>query len=193
MSLIISVCALLNFQQTSASFTDILNKYRKNPIPEFLVDMENQFSFKNTPTVKAIHQPFNDLNSYFCIPENSQLIARWDTIADRLRKIHNSLDIEGNFQQLALFAPPINPLDLIRAVASGGNTLNASPHQGDVPIYRFASIVQLARQCIDNVISMGRLLEGNLEKCDAENLSLLHTTQEGVALNLISILKQIYN
>ncbi|CAC9592489.1 hypothetical protein [uncultured Gammaproteobacteria bacterium] len=177
-------------QQTSASFTDILNKYRKNPIPEFLVDMENQFSFKNTPTVKAIHQPFNDLNSYFCIPENSQLIARWDTIADRLRKIHNSLDIEGNFQQLALFAPPINPLDLIRAVASGGNTLNASPHQGDVPIYRFASIVQLARQCIDNVISMGRLLEGNLEKCDAENLSLLHTTQEGVALNLISILKQ---
>jgi hypothetical protein len=75
----------------NASFTDILNKYRKNPIPEFLVDMENQFSFKNTPTVKAIHQPFNDLNSYFCIPENSQLIARWDTIADRTlpSQLHN--------------------------------------------------------------------------------------------------------
>jgi hypothetical protein len=38
--------------------------------------MENKFSFKDIPTTKAVHQPFNDLTSYFCIPENSQLIAR---------------------------------------------------------------------------------------------------------------------
>ena len=177
-------------QQTSASFTDILNKYGKNPIPEFLVNMENKFNFKNMPTTKSVRQPFNDLTSYFCIPENSQLMARWDTVADRLHKIHDSLDIEGNFQQLALFAPSINPLELVRAAASGGNALNAGSHQGDVPIYRFASIVQLARQCIDNVISLGKLLEDNLEKCDAEDLSLLHTTQEGIALNLINSLKQ---
>ena len=177
-------------QQSPASFADILEKYGKNHIPEFLVNMENKFNFKDIPTTKAVHQPFNDITSYFCIPENSQLMARWDTVTDRLHKIHNSLDIKGNFQQLALFAPPINPLELVRAAASGGNALNASPHQGNVPIYRFASIVQLARQCIENVISLGKSLEEDLEKYDAENLSLLHNTHEEAMLSLVSSLKQ---
>ncbi|AYQ56501.1 hypothetical protein MS2017_0773 [Bathymodiolus thermophilus thioautotrophic gill symbiont] len=178
--------------QNPASFATILAKYGKSSaIPEFLIDMENHFHFKNLPATKMVNYPFNDLPSYFCIPENKHLIARWDTIEDRLQKIHNSLDIKGNFQELALFAPPINPMDLVRATASGGNALSANSQNGKtVPIYRFASIVQLTKQCIDSVVSLGRLLEGDLEKYEAEDLSLLHTTQEGVMLNLINNLKQ---
>ncbi|SFV88902.1 Insecticidal toxin complex protein TccB3 [hydrothermal vent metagenome] len=179
-------------QQKPTNFEGILAHYqgKASAIPEFLVDMENHFDFKNMPITKAINQPFNDFPSYFCIPENDQLMMRWNTVEDRLHKIHNSLDIEGNFQNLALFAPPINPLELIRATESGGNALHTGSHDGNTPIYRFASIVQLAKQCIDNVISLGRLLEGNLEKYSAEDLFLLHTTQESVMLNLVSNLKQ---
>ncbi|SFV87146.1 hypothetical protein MNB_SUP05-SYMBIONT-4-129 [hydrothermal vent metagenome] len=178
--------------QKPANFVDIVKKYStSSAIPEFLINMENSFHFENLPITKTTCQVFNDLPSYFCIPENSQLIARWNTVEDRLSKIHNSLDIHGNFQTLALFAPPINPLDLIRAAASGGNALSASSQSNKtVPIYRFAAIVQLTRQCIENVVSLGRLLEGNLEKYEAEDLSLLHTTQTGVMLNLVSSLKQ---
>ena len=32
---------------------------------------------------------------YFCIPQNDQLLAYWDTVADRLFKIHNSLNLQA--------------------------------------------------------------------------------------------------
>src|SRR4030095_8274283 len=44
---------------------------------------------------------------YFCVPRNDKLLGYWDTIADRLFKIRNSLNIQGTFRQLALCEPPI--------------------------------------------------------------------------------------
>ena len=43
----------------------------------------------------------------------------WDTVADRLFKIRNSLNIQGVFRQLPLFEPPIDPALLARAAAAG--------------------------------------------------------------------------
>ena len=40
---------------------------------------------------------------YFCVPQNDKLLNYWDTVADRLFKIHNSLNIQGIFRQLPLF------------------------------------------------------------------------------------------
>jgi hypothetical protein len=31
---------------------------------------------------------------YFCIPRNDQMVGYWDTVADRLFKIHNSLNLQ---------------------------------------------------------------------------------------------------
>ena len=56
---------------------------------------------------------------YFCIPQNDQLLAYWDTVADRLFKIRHCMNIEGVVRQLALFDPPIDPGALVRAVAAG--------------------------------------------------------------------------
>src|SRR5260370_18988881 len=56
---------------------------------------------------------------YFCIPRNDNLLRYWDTVADRLFKIHNSLNIQGIFRQLPLFEPPIDPALLATAVAAG--------------------------------------------------------------------------
>ena len=56
---------------------------------------------------------------YFCVPRNDKLLAYWDTVADRLFKIRNSLNIQGVFRQLPLFDPPIDPAMLARAAAAG--------------------------------------------------------------------------
>ena len=56
---------------------------------------------------------------YFCVPRNDKLLGYWDTVADRLFKIRNSLNIQGVFRQLPLFEPPIDPAMLARAAAGG--------------------------------------------------------------------------
>jgi hypothetical protein len=56
---------------------------------------------------------------YFCVPRNDKLLSYWDTVADRLFKIRNSLNLQGVFRQLPLFEPPIDPALLARAGASG--------------------------------------------------------------------------
>ena len=56
---------------------------------------------------------------YFCVPRNDKLLGYWDTVADRLFKIRNSLNMQGVFRQLPLFDPPIDPAMLARAAAAG--------------------------------------------------------------------------
>src|SRR5262249_44926159 len=56
---------------------------------------------------------------YFGVPRNDKLLGYWDTVADRLFKIRNSLNIQGIFRQLALFEPPIDPGLLAKATAAG--------------------------------------------------------------------------
>jgi hypothetical protein len=53
------------------------------------------------------------------VPRNDKLLSYWDTVADRLFKIRNSLNIQGIFRRLALFEPPIDPALLARAAAAG--------------------------------------------------------------------------
>ena len=38
---------------------------------------------------------------FFCIPPNDQLLAYWDTVADRLYKIRHCLNLQGVAQPLA--------------------------------------------------------------------------------------------
>src|SRR5204863_1069450 len=58
---------------------------------------------------------------YFCVPHNDKMLGYWDTVADRLFKIRNCMNIEGVVRQLALFDPPIDPGMLVKAAAAGIN------------------------------------------------------------------------
>ena len=55
----------------------------------------------------------------FCVPPNPKLLAYWDRVADRLFKLRNCLDLQGQRRELPLFAPPIDPLLLARMRAAG--------------------------------------------------------------------------
>lgn len=110
---------------------------------------------------------------YFSVPRNDTLFSYWDTIADRLYKIRNSLNIQGVKRTLALFAPPIDPGLLVKARAMGlsiDSILDSANEKRS--IYRFRVIVKLAVDMAKDACQMGRDLLGILEKQDAEQLQV---------------------
>jgi hypothetical protein len=122
---------------------------------------------------------------YFFIPPNDELYQYWTRVADRLYKIRNGLNILGVKQPLPLFQPPINPMDLVAAVAGGGLAGLADAGAGiDIPHYRFTFLMAQAQQLAQSVAQLGSELLAALEKRDAETLNRLLTTQQGVILTL---------
>lgn len=128
---------------------------------------------------------------YFCIPPNAKLLAYWDTIADRLFKIRHCRNIEGVFQQLPLFEPPIDAGLLARAKAAGVDLSSAlSDSNTALPHYRFAMTVQKAIDFCADVRSLGAALLAALEKNDAETLGLMRSTHELTLLTAVRDVKQ---
>ncbi|WP_147323399.1 Tc toxin subunit A-related protein [Chitinophaga silvatica] len=181
--------------QFPVNFNEILEKYGDTVggIPQFLIDMENAISSSLPPVIPPIGKdvPYNDIEAYFCIPENEMFATYWDTIENRLYNIRHCLNINGVPQPLPLFEPPINPMDLVKAAASGNNILNLSSMvQPNVPAYRFSSMIQLAKELTGTVTQLGGELLTALEKKDSEALQQLQTVNELNLLNLNVIIKQ---
>jgi len=167
----------------------------KNPhgIPVFLIELENELPAPSAsvPQVEQGGTPFNALDTYFCVPENEQLLRYWDTLEDRLFKIRNSMNIEGEVRELPLFAPPLNPLELVKAAAAGGGFLPAAPKaSASIPAYRFEPMLSRARSATAQVTDLGSKLLAALERRDAENLELLRSTQERQVLTMMTTLKE---
>lgn len=172
--------------QPPSTFNQIRAKYGTD-IPQFLIDMENV-----VPSVAGSvrldqadrYVPFNDLDSYFCVPENSELMKYWDLVEDRLYKIRHCMNIQGVVRQLALFEPPIDPMALVRAAAAGTSTRVAEQLQSGAPPYRFTAIYRIAADFVARLSQLGGLLLAALEKKDAEALARLSATQTVQILNL---------
>jgi hypothetical protein len=123
---------------------------------------------------------------YFRVPQNEKLLGYWDTVADRLFKIRNSLNIQGVFRQLALFEPPIDPALLARAAAAGlevGAIANGL-HQ-PLPLVRFPLLVQKASEIAQEVKSLGGSLLAAMEKEDGEALAILRAKHERAILEMV--------
>lgn len=162
-------------------------------IPQFLIRLENTpvVAGASTTAVGYSDVPFNDINSYFCVPENSELTAYWDLVDDRLFKIRHCMNLAGQVRPLALFAPPINPRALIQAARAGGGSLAlAAQLNMPIPYYRFASLIERAKGLTAAVTQLGASLLSALEKRDAEALAQLRTGQEKTLLQLTTLIKE---
>ena len=127
---------------------------------------------------------------YFCVPRNDKLLGYWDTVADRLFKIRNSLNLQGTFRQLALFEPPIDPAMLARAAAAGldvGAILNGL-HQ-PLPLVRFQWLSQRAVEMVQEVKQHGSALLSAMEKEDGEAMALLRARHERVMMEMAEHVK----
>jgi hypothetical protein len=146
-----------------------------------LVRIEEQlpaFS-RDTSSLIRVDTPPLPTMLYFCLPPNDMLLGYWDTVADRLFKIRNCMNIEGAFRQLPLFEPPIDPALLVRARALGVD-LRDVLSDGDLSLspYRFAFMLQKANELCGEVKALGAALLSALEKRDAEELSQLRSDHE---------------
>ncbi len=159
--------------------------------------METDVPFNLAPTPGSVNgdEKFQVISSlgnalYFSVPHNEKLLGYWDTVADRLFKIRNSLNLQGIFRQLPLFAPPIDPALLAKAVAAGLDIgavvagLNAP-----MPIVRFQLLLQKAIEICQEVKSLGNNLLSAIEKEDNEALAILRARHEKSILSLTESVK----
>lgn len=127
---------------------------------------------------------------YFCVPRNDKLLSYWDTVADRLFKIRNSLNIQGVFRQLALFEPPIDPALLARAAAAGLDVgAIVSGLNQPLPLVRFAFLVQKAAEIVQEVKSLGNQLLAAMEKEDGEAMAILRAKHERAIMQMVEQIK----
>ena len=135
--------------------------------------------------------PFFDVPSSFFLPENDQFAARWDTVEKRLYQIRHCMNLQGVVRQLPLFQPPIDPRQLMRAVAAGRSVAAVTPGATvNVPHYRFSFLMERARLVTSELKQLGTTLLGALEKQDAEHLAVLRNTYEGQVLELTTRIKE---
>jgi hypothetical protein len=131
-------------------------------------------------------------SSYFCLPSNPDLQALRATIDQRLFNIRNCLDIDGRPMPLALWDPPIDPAQLVAAVASGLslssalNDLNAS-----MPNYRFTWLLSRALEMTSELKSLESTFQTIKEKRDSEALQMLRSSHEITVQNMVMELKKL--
>lgn len=126
---------------------------------------------------------------YFGIQANKDFTKLRGLIDDRLYKIRNSLDINGNPRTLSLWDPPLNPMDLVRAVAATGGNVQAAL-QGDtgvltpavngrvLPRKRFTLLLTKAFELCAELKASSASLLAAIEKKDGEALSVLRSRQD---------------
>jgi hypothetical protein len=173
------------------TYNDLAEK-KLDDFSNVLVPLENEFPFSVGPASNTGGGGLG-LNGafYFCIPNNAQLLAYWDTVADRLFKIRHCMNIDGVVSPLPLFAPPISPGVLVRAAAAGVDLSSAlNDIEAATPYYRFTYVLQKAFELCSEVRAFGGLFLSALEKKDAEQLALLRGTQETRLQNAVLKVKQ---
>lgn len=127
----------------------------------------------------------SQISTVFCIPENPTLRAYWDRVEDRLYKLRNSLDPEGVFRKLPLFAPPLDLGLLLRTRASGVGLEDVlTQSAGGLPPYRFTYLIEKAKSYAATVQGFGTALLGAIEKRDAEELAGVRNRHEKNLLKL---------
>jgi len=179
--------------QKPLTFNDIHAEYG-DIIPQFLIGLENAVSALTTNIPDSVgdrYVPFNDLDMYFCVPENEDLVSKWDKVADRLHKIRYCMNIRGVVRKLALFEPPISPYALVQAVSGGAVSQVVQQLFSTAPAYRFNVIITQAKNFTSELTQVGSLLLSALEKKDAEELSRLRSVQEQKILNLTTQVRQL--
>ena len=173
------------------TYNEIKEEYH-NDIPEFLIKAE-QSSLVSGPVCQSSYAetPFNEFHSYFCIPENQELISLWTTIEDRLFKIRHCLNIQGVARPLSLFAPPIDPHAFLSTYGSGSTGVPLASYAAiPVPPHVFSFLIQQTQGVVNQVISLGTAILSALEKKDTEALGVLRVNQEAILLQLNTQLKE---
>ncbi|HEX5736591.1 MAG TPA: insecticidal toxin protein [Blastocatellia bacterium] len=174
-----------NLRANLDKFGNVLREFEPDIPFDDLPHPNNATNFDQFATLRSIGNAL-----YFCIPRNDKLLSYWDTVADRLFKIRNSLNIMGIFRQLPLFEPPIDPALLVKATAAGldiGAVISGANQP--LPLVRFQFLAQKAAEICQEVKSLGNNLLSSLEKEENEALAILRAKHERTILGMTETVK----
>jgi hypothetical protein len=129
----------------------------------------NETKASNLPLFPTAGKPL------FCIPPNDKLLAYWGKVEQRLYNIRHCLNLQGVAQPLPLYAPRLDPLQLVAARAAGSSAFGT---MATAPIYRFNTYLQKAVEFVNDVRSYGGAILSAIEKKNAEALAALRAGQE---------------
>ena len=167
------------------SYGEIRDEHPGESLPQFLIDLENAVDWhKGHDNQRYASQPVNNINAYFAVPENSEFLALWDRLEDRLYKIRHCMNIAGEYAPLALYAPPIDPRLLSSMPPESVGDIIATSITGSVPYYRFSYLLSKAQALCGQLSSISQALLSALEKRDTERLTLLTNQEEATLLAL---------
>lgn len=180
-------------EPTAMSFAEMRGKL--DALSNVAAAYENAFPALSSATMAGAHDTAGLLgisrSLYFCLPPNEKLLGYWDTVADRLFKLRNCMNLAGVVRQLPLFEPPIDPALLVRATAQGIDLSSVlSDLSAPLPHYRFFYILQKALDACADLKSLGAALLAALEKKDAELLAALRATHESTLLKATLAIRQ---
>jgi hypothetical protein len=165
------------------TFAEIRNKL--DALSNTAAEFENAVPFVSAASMASSAETVGLLgvtrSLYFCLPPNDQLLAYWDTVADRLFKVRHCMNLAGVVEQRPLWEPEIDPALLVAATAQGLDIDSVLADLGaPLPYHRFRFTFQRALDACADVRALGSALLSALEKKDAEDLALLRATQETV-------------
>jgi len=150
-----------------------------NEFSNLTFDFELEFPFSCKGVSVEAQVPKQGLpgflrTAYFCVPPNPEIMKLRNMIDDRLYKIRNSLDLDGNPLSLPLFDPPIDPGMLVRAVAGGFKPSQVLRDlESPMPNYRFVFLLHKALWMCSELKSLGEIFLQAIEKKDVEALFAL--------------------
>ncbi len=144
------------------------------------------------PAVSDVTMRAYDLDDkYFRLPLNTELLDTWTTLESRLYNLRHSLTLDGKPLSLPLFAPMMNPRDLLALRSSGaGGVGSLTLAAVAIPPYRFPMMLGKAQQAVDTLIQYGNNLLSLLERKDGRDTEQLQLTQQLEVLGFTLDLQQ---
>jgi hypothetical protein len=128
---------------------------------------------------------------YFGVPTDRKLLALWDLVEDRLFKLRNGMNIDGQQIQLPLFSPPIDPALLAEAAAAGLDLADvAAALSAPPPRRRFRAVHREAVALAETVARLGQALSESRDRRDSEDLARRRAGDEEEMAGLIVQIRQ---
>ncbi|KAF2867057.1 hypothetical protein BDV95DRAFT_610941 [Massariosphaeria phaeospora] len=129
---------------------------------------------------------------YFTIPPNPEISALRARIDDRLFKVRNYLDLNGQPRRATMFGPPLDPKNLINRGA-GERVLDQVVADVNVSLskYRFKFLLQKSLDLCAELKSLGLAYLSAKERKDSEQMMTTKMNQERVVNNIVLQMKTV--
>lgn len=130
----------------------------------------------------------------FRLPVNSDLLDLWDELDRRLKYLRDNLTLDGKPLLLPLYAPPVDPKDLLRAQNSGSGLVQRSVGSlAPIPPFRFRALLPRLQNAAEILSRFGdqvrqyRELKDRAMQEELQQAHVLELSQFGIQLQDVAL------